>query len=70
MTAQLVIESGVPLPTRRKGYYALLRRMKRNQSLFMPETQDYVNALAWQIFGKGAYQTKKESGGCRVWRVR
>ena len=66
-----IIEQGIPLPPKRvrTGMTALLRQLQPNDSVLLPITPWRAYGLAYRVFGKGNFASKKERGGTRVWRV-
>lgn len=69
--SSLKIESGVPLPPKRGDDYAILKKMKRGQSILFPAgTQPLVRAAAARIFGKGGYAIRTMKDGARLWRMK
>jgi len=65
------IEHGIPPPPRRPrtGLTALLRQLEPGDSVLLPITPWRAYGLAYRVLGKGNFQSKKEHGGTRVWRV-
>lgn len=74
---RIAIDKDVPIPPARvrggwpvKGYTAVLRRMVPGDSVRLPIGQAYAAAMATRVFGSGAYVSRSEGQGTRVWRTR
>lgn len=62
------VDQTVPVPpVRHTGCTAILRTLKIGESVLLPSSN--AAALAFRLFGKGAYRSHKERGGIRIWRV-
>lgn len=74
--SQYVIEKGIPIPPQRggggrcHGITAVLRKLRRGESVLLPIDMARANRYAWSYIGPGAYAVRKIlGGGVRVWRT-
>ena len=65
------IEKGIPLPPSRKGYSAVIRRLKKGESVFFELTNiQSITACYYQLGLKGKITCRSIDGGVRVWRIK
>lgn len=70
---ELKIEKGIPLPPARGGRRsetaALMRAMKKGDSILMHKAPTNVQQHALRYIGKGKFATRREGNGYRVWKT-
>jgi hypothetical protein len=54
-----VLETGIPIPPRRRGYIAALKALWVDESVFLPVDIDSASKLAWQAPGTGNYKLRQ-----------
>ena len=67
------IESNIPVPTsgNNRGISAMLRRLKKGDSVFIPgKTAQDMGGFIDHCGLSGKVTRRTIDGGCRVWRVR
>lgn len=71
------IERGIPIPPRggrngapHNGVVAVIKKLRKGESVLLPIGFHAANAHAWKYIGAGCYVTRKEGAGTRVWRTR
>lgn len=69
---ELKIEKGIPLPPKRgTNFTTTLHKMKAGEStLIKGKLASNICNAARRAFGAGAYVTRKEGNGVRLWRVK
>lgn len=68
------IERGIPVPPQhgRKGYSAILRKMKVGESVVLPTSTQPATNIGYQVFGGSGHITVRKIGPdeTRVWRIK
>lgn len=69
---ELKIDKNIPLPSKRgTGFTLTLQKMKKGDSTFIRgKLASNICNAARRAFGAGAYATRKEGDGVRLWRVK
>lgn len=71
---ELKIDKNIPLPSKRGTGFALTlqkMKMKKGDSTFIKgKLASNICNAARRAFGAGAYATRKEGDGVRLWRVK
>lgn len=69
---ELKIEKGIPVPPKKStGFTFTLQKMKKGDSTFIRgKLASNICNAARRAFGAGAYATRKEGDGVRLWRVK
>jgi hypothetical protein len=65
-----LIEDSVPLPSKKEGMGALLRKMKKGQSMAIPrEKFTYAQTAAYNINSRGTKKFLTNKAELRVWCI-
>lgn len=67
------IERGIPIPDHagKKGYTALIRSLKKGDSVLLPIIIQNATSLCYQISADRELFTRRSvEGGTRVWRIK
>lgn len=64
------IEKGVPIPT--NGKTAMIRKLKKGDSVVLPGSSQSAITLAFNVFGAYGFVTcrKIDNNSVRVWRIK